>query len=88
MSVPVFVLGILLLFGVAVFALQNPDAVTLRFLSWQVESSVAILTFGAAATGAVIAALLALGGRLRRWQRGRGPGVPGGAQAAAGRPSW
>jgi len=72
MSVPIFILGILLLLGVAVFALQNPDPVTLRFLSWQVQSSVAILTFGAAAAGALAAALLALGSRLRRWQRGRG----------------
>jgi uncharacterized integral membrane protein len=87
MSVPIFILGIFLLLGVTVFALQNPDPVTLRFLSGQVQSSVAILTFGAAATGAVIAAPLALGSRLRRWQRGRGA-IPPGAQAAAGRPPW
>jgi uncharacterized integral membrane protein len=87
MSVPIFILGIFLLLGVAVFALQNPDPVTVRFLSWQLQASVAILTFGAAATGAVIAALLALGSRLGRWQRGRGA-VPPGAQAAAGRPPW
>jgi uncharacterized integral membrane protein len=87
MSVPIFILGILLLLGVAVFALQNPDPVTLRFLSWQVQSSVAILTFGAATTGALTAALLALGSRLRRWQRGRGASPPD-VQGAAGRPPW
>jgi uncharacterized integral membrane protein len=34
MSVSIFILGVLLVLGVAVFALQNPDPVTLRFLSW------------------------------------------------------
>jgi uncharacterized integral membrane protein len=70
----VFILLTLLLLAVAVFALQNPDPVTLRFLGWQTQSSVAIVALGATATGALIAGLLALAGRLRRWQRGRGPG--------------
>lgn len=71
MNVSIFVLGILLLLAVAVFALQNPDPVTVRFLSSEIQASVAILTLVAAATGAVIAGLLGLAGRLLRWQRGR-----------------
>ena len=74
----VFILGSLLVVAVAVFALQNPDPVTLRFLGWRIQSSVAILTLGATATGAVIAGLLSLASRLRRWQRDRGVTSPGG----------
>ena len=67
----VFILLTLLLLAVAVFALQNPDRVTLSFLVWKVETSVAILTLGATTTGALIAGLLGLASRLRRWQRTR-----------------
>lgn len=69
----------LLLLAVAVFALQNPDPVTLRFLRWQAQSSVALVALGATTAGALIAGLLALAGRLRRWQRGRGPGATAGS---------
>ena len=41
-----------LLFAVAVFAFQNPDAVTVRFLYWQLSASVAVVTIASAATGA------------------------------------
>jgi uncharacterized integral membrane protein len=67
----VFILLSLLLLAVAVFALQNPDRVTLSFAVWKVETSVAILALGATTTGALIAALLGLASRLRRWQRTR-----------------
>jgi len=67
----VFILFTLLLLAVAVFALQNPDRVTLSLLVWKVETSVAILTLGATTTGALIAGLLGLASRLRRWQRTR-----------------
>ena len=33
-----------LLFAVAVFAFQNPDAVTVRFLHWELSASVAVVT--------------------------------------------
>jgi uncharacterized integral membrane protein len=66
-----FVLLTLLLLAVAVFALQNADPVILRFLHWQFQSSVAVVTLGATAAGALIAGLIGVGGRLRRWQRRR-----------------
>lgn len=72
----VFILLTLLLIAVAVFALQNPDPVRLRFLTWEIQSSVAIVALGATTVGAVIAGLLALAGRLRRWQRGRATTAP------------
>lgn len=59
----------ILLFAVAVFAFQNPDAVTVRFLHWQLQASVAVVTIAAAATGALAAALASLAARLLRWSR-------------------
>ena len=58
-----------LLFAVAVFAFQNPDAVTVRFLHWQLSASVAVVTIASAATGALAAALASLAARFMRWTR-------------------
>jgi uncharacterized integral membrane protein len=66
-----FILLTLLLLLVAAFALQNPDVVTLHFLVWQVQTSVAILTLAATMVGAVIAGLIGLAVRFQRWQRTR-----------------
>jgi uncharacterized integral membrane protein len=71
-----FILFSLLLVAVAVFALQNPGVVPLRFLAWEVQTSVAVLTLAATTAGAVIAGLLALAGRVRRWRRVRTPPPP------------
>lgn len=79
----VFILLSLLLLAVAVFALQNPDRVTLSFLVWKAETSVAILALGATTAGALIAGLLSLATRLRRWQRSR---LTAPDAVAAGRP--
>jgi len=60
----------LLLLAVAVFAFQNPDVVTVRFLHWQLSASVAVLTLAAAATGALSAALASVATRFVQWTRG------------------
>jgi len=85
----VFILFALLVLAVAVFALQNPDRVTLSFLVWKVETSVAILALGATTTGALIAGLLGLASRLSRWNRRRvaGPAVPPNISPPTGPPS-
>jgi uncharacterized integral membrane protein len=62
-----------LLFAVAVFAFQNPDAVTVRFLHWELSASVAVVTIASAATGALAAALASLAARLVKWSRGPKP---------------
>lgn len=67
----VFVLLTLLLLVVALFALQNSDHVTIRFWPWEIQASVAVVALVATATGALIAGLLGLTARLRRWSRGR-----------------
>ena len=68
------VVAALLLLAVAVFALQNPDAVTVRFLHWHLSASVAVLTIAAAATGALSAVLATLAARFVRWTRSPGLG--------------
>jgi uncharacterized integral membrane protein len=60
-----------LLLAVAIFALENAQAVTVRFLYWQLQSSVAVVTLAATAAGVLIAGLVGLGNRLRRWKHGR-----------------
>ena len=52
--------------AVAIFALQNPDQVTIRFLGWQIERAplaAVILISGAA--GAIIMTLI---GFVQRWK--------------------
>jgi uncharacterized integral membrane protein len=66
----VVVLGVLLL-AVVIFALQNAQAVTIRFLFWELQSSVAVVAVAAAAAGVLIAELFGLARRLLRWKRGR-----------------
>ncbi len=50
----------------AVFALQNTDRATVRFLIWEYESSLVIVILSSAALGAALAFLLSLGPRWRR----------------------
>ena len=64
------VLSILLL-AVAIFALQNAQAVTVRFLFWQLQSSAAVVALVSTVAGVVIAELFGLASRLLRWKRGR-----------------
>ena len=61
------------LLTVVVFALQNAQTVTVRFLFWQVQSSLAVVTIAATAAGVLIAALFESVRRLWGWKRG--PGV-------------
>jgi uncharacterized integral membrane protein len=66
-----------LLLAVAIFALENAQPVTVRFLYWQLQSSVAVVALTATAAGVLIAGLVGLANRMRRWKRGRAaPGAP------------
>ena len=60
-----------LFLAVVIFALQNAQAVTVRFLVWQLESSVALVAVAATVAGMLIGELFGLARRLLRWQRGR-----------------
>lgn len=74
------VLSVLLL-AVVIFALQNAQAVTIRFLFWQLESSMALVAVAATVAGMLIGELFGLTRRLLRWKRGR----PGEGAGAVGR---
>jgi uncharacterized integral membrane protein len=64
------VLSVLLL-AVAIFALENAQAVTVRVLFWQFQSSVAVVTLAATAAGVLMAGLFRAVSRLRRWKNDR-----------------
>ena len=64
-----FILATVLGLIVAIFAVQNATPVTVRFLHWRLDSSVAVVTVLAVGTGAIIAWLLSLTSRLMRWRR-------------------
>jgi uncharacterized integral membrane protein len=83
------VLSVILL-AVVIFALQNAQAVTIRFLFWQLQSSAAVIALGATAAGVLIAKLFGLASRLLRWKRGRlvtGPALPAVPSAEPGHSS-
>jgi uncharacterized integral membrane protein len=61
----------LVLLMVVTFALQNPQPVTMRFLFWQLESSLAIVVLTATVAGVLVAELFEVTKRLLRWKRGR-----------------
>jgi uncharacterized protein HemY len=46
--------------GVALFAVQNSHEVRVRFLAWEINTSLALLLIGAVATGALLLGLFAL----------------------------
>ena len=77
----------ILLLAVAVFAFQNPDAVTVRFLHWQLSASVAVVTIAAAAAGFLAAALASLASHLVKWTRRPGPSPRCGPPVAPPPPS-
>lgn len=52
--------------AIAIFALQNPDQVTIRFLGWQVERApLAAVILLSGAVGAIIVSLI---GFVQRWK--------------------
>lgn len=60
MTLVLFILGFVLGAGAIVFALQNNEIVALSFLSWQFESSIALLVLVSVAVGMLIGLLAAL----------------------------
>jgi uncharacterized integral membrane protein len=68
---PLLIVLSVILLAVAIFALENSQTITVRFLYWELQSSVAVVTLAATAAGVLIAGLVGLASRLRRWRRGR-----------------
>ncbi|MDB5189079.1 MAG: hypothetical protein JWL82_36 [Parcubacteria group bacterium] len=57
MTIILFVLGFVLGAGALVFALQNNEIVSLTFLGWQFDSSLALLVIVSVAVGILISML-------------------------------
>lgn len=51
----------------AAFALQNTDAVTVRMLLWEYQTSLVLVILGSVGVGSVLTFLSSIG---RRWKRG------------------
>lgn len=79
-----FLAGLILGLAVAVFALQNTVEVQIRFLWWQVRSSLAVVVLASAGAGLFLALLFGLPGILSARRRLRRLETPAGAQAAGG----
>ena len=52
----------------AAFALQNTEAVTVRLLIWEYQTSLVLVILGSAGVGIVLTFLASLGRRFRRGQ--------------------
>jgi len=64
-----FIAGILLGLSLALFALQNGTAVSVRFLAWQVDGPLAGVVLGSAGAGALLLLFLGLPSHLAlRWR--------------------
>ncbi|HEY5627543.1 MAG TPA: LapA family protein [Nitrospira sp.] len=61
-------LAMVLALVTAAFALQNTEAVTVRLLLWEYQTSLVLVILGSAGSGVVLTFLASLGGR---WDRSR-----------------
>lgn len=61
-------LAMILALLTAAFALQNTEAVTVRLLLWEYQTSLVLVILGSAGSGIVLTFLASLG---RRWKRSR-----------------
>ncbi len=60
------ILAVVLGIFISVFAIQNAAPVTVKFIFWQFESSLAVLIILAILTGMLLVFLLSIPGRLKR----------------------
>lgn len=60
------ILAVVFALMIALFAIQNHAAVTVRLFAWEYETSLALLILGAVSLGAVLTFFASLGPRIRR----------------------
>ncbi len=60
------IIGLLLGAAAVFFALQNITTITVTFLSWQFEGSLAVILLAAVVTGVLISLLLSLPGLIKK----------------------
>lgn len=61
-----FIFSLVIAFLVILFALQNVDPVTIKFLVWEIEGSLALVLIITLLAGALISYLATLPGHIRR----------------------
>ena len=61
----VLIVALLLAIATAAFALQNTDAVTVKFLAWEYHTSLVLVILGSVGSGVVLALLASIGGRWK-----------------------
>jgi len=61
----VLIIALLLAAITAAFALQNTDAVTVKFLAWEYHTSLVLVILGSVGSGVILALLASLGGRWK-----------------------
>jgi len=65
------IVGIILMFLVAVLALQNSMTVTINFIAWNFETSLVLVILGSAALGFLVALCWALYSKAKNYLAGR-----------------
>ena len=59
------IIAFILALATAAFALQNTDAVIMKFLIWQYQTSLVLVILASAMSGVILALLASLGSRWR-----------------------
>jgi len=59
------IIALILTLATAAFALQNTDAVTMKFLIWEYQTSLVLVILASAGSGVILALLASLGSRWR-----------------------
>jgi len=59
------IVALLFALGVAVFAVQNAEPITVHLIRWQIETSLVVVVVGSAAAGALVAWLIGLVRQVR-----------------------
>ena len=70
------IVSLLIAICAVVFALQNQEIVSIKFLAWRFDGSLALILLLTFAGGFVASALMSLAAQFRRRLRDRGP-APG-----------
>ena len=60
------ILAVILLIFLSIFAMQNYEVVTVKFLIWSFQTSIAIMTFSALLIGIIIGFISCLIGRKKK----------------------
>jgi len=61
------VLSVVIIAVVAMFSVQNAEPVTITFLIWTFQASLAIVIFLSVLSGVLIAALISISGKIRKY---------------------